>query len=191
MTKPDKITRKKTAQYELYVEKDGTKTFRGKGEEMGSVIVPAEYNVKNIVTYVKRPRRTAKKPFLDCLWAAKERMPQRPITLSDVADYKEECRCFLEALREGRAQFFRDIGDMIKRGGKLSEIEIFKTRNQQAEDDKILNSISVAFSILGTPPKFKTLLEEAQKITGLGNKLTAQKLKKRLKCYGFEWLGKC
>jgi len=188
MKKPNKKTSRKSPSYHLAHEKlDNSTTYSGEGG--GSVNVIKDKNNMNIVSNIKRPRRTAKKPFLDCLWAAKERMPQRPITLSDVADYKEECRCFLEALRDGSAQFFRDIGDMIQKKGKPSAIELEKTARQQLEDDKILSSISVAFSYFGKPPKFKILLEEAQKNTGLGDKLTAQKLRKRLRVYGFEWLG--
>lgn len=190
MKKPVKKASKKPAICSpVHEDADGTKTYTGTGG--GSVIVPREYNRENIVTHTKRPRRSQKKEFLRKLWAVKEQMPQEPITLADVADYKEECRCFLEALREGRAQFFRDIGDMLAKQGTPSAIEVEKSNRQHLADCKILESISVAFSILAKPPKFKTLLREAQKNTGLGAKLTAQKLKKRLKSYGFEWLGDC
>lgn len=190
MKKPVKKVAKKAAiWYDVHEDSDGTKTYKGTGG--GSVIVPNQYNQANIVTYTKKPRISRKNAFLHCLLAVKEQMPQEPITLSDVATYKEECRVILEALREGRAQFFRDIGDMLQNQGAPSASQAEKSKRQHLQDCKILSSISVAFSILGKPPKFKTLLDEAQKHTGLGDKLTAQKLKKRLKAYGFEWLGDC
>lgn len=184
--KPKKRARKSRIKSTSYEEFDGSITYTGEGG--GSVNVPKDPQLWNLITYTKGPRRSSKKCFLDLLWAAKGRLPQDTLTLDDVADYKEECRCILEALRKGKPQFFRDIADMIKKEGKLSEKEADGQASQRLVEDKILGAISVAFSYFGKPPKFKILLVEAQKTTGLGTKLTAQKLKERLECLGFEWL---
>lgn len=186
--KPKKRARKSRIKSTSYEEFDGSITYTGEGG--GSVHVPKDFSSeKNLITYTRGPRRSSKKCFLDLLWAAKGRLPQETLTLDDVADYKEECRCILEALRVGKPQFFRDIADMIKKEGKLSEKEADGQASQRLVEDKILGAISVAFSYFGKPPKFKNLLEEARKTTGLGTKLTAKKLKYRLGCLGFGWLG--
>jgi hypothetical protein len=141
--KPKKSARKSRIKFTTYEENDGSITYTGEGG--GSVHVPKDFsNEKNLITYTRGPRRSSKKCFLNLLWAVKGQLPQKPLTHADVADYKDECRCILEALRQGKQQFFRDIADMIKNEGKLSEIEAQKKDSQRLVEDKTLGAISVA-----------------------------------------------
>lgn len=118
---------------------------------------------------------------------APQNMPNRKLEVSDVENFKEEARQMLEALRMGKAQFFRDIADAIKPRQSAVEIAETHAKSQRRKDDAVfLSIIGAAASARGCPP-FDAILSEYRETRGNGSE-TPSAFKKRLTVRGFQWL---
>lgn len=163
---------------ELY--KDGSKRFTGPG---GGVLM---FLPDGRVELDWKPRFNDQRVHL--LMKVADLMPQVPLEMDDVGNYKDEARMMLEALRMGNAAFFREIGDALLPRGAAEDIKASNAAGKALTESEVLLSIrKAAEQSKGELPSFSVLRQHYNKLA-YNRDDTPSKIRRRYQRFGFEWL---
>lgn len=114
-------------------------------------------------------------------------MGDKPLTLDDVENYKEESRIMLEALRSGNPGFFRSLANAISptKAGSANAAQKRNTR-QQKESETIEKLANAASALKGCPSTY--LVFRTQGRAGVPVENDSKDLQDKLSRIGFAWI---
>ena len=110
------------------------------------------------------------------------RMPDRPVEIGDVDEYKEEARAMLEALRTKSAPFFRALHDTLERLKRETPPTMWRH-----DDEQLLICIKDAAEDAGGIPPFSDIKTRWRKAKDKPSE-TSQHLIVPMRRAGFHWL---
>jgi hypothetical protein len=159
---------------------DGSKRFTGDG---GGVL----WVLSDGSAMATPPGKTLPFRVRSLTEVAPMNMPERPLEIGDVENFKGEALAMLEALRTRDAQFFRDIGDALKPREKKTATREEKAYAKWKLDEEVFKSIMAAAKTVGGIPTFDKVADAFRVISGFGSE-TNQSIKGKLKRRGFQWI---
>jgi len=159
---------------------DGSIRFTGDGG--GVLWIPA-----NGRAVVMPPQAVPPQRVRLLMEVALTHMPDRPLEISDVENFKGEALVLLEELRAGNASFFRDLADAMKPRKSAVKTAAEHERSKRTKDDAVLLSIIKAVVEPSKAPVFDAIFSMYRKTKGNSGE-TPSAFKKKLKVRGFSWL---